>query len=131
METRTLNFIFDATFLKKHVLNDGPTLLLFISIPTVSDEEKKLLFDCSEFAASHSFLDSKKHVRNKIQTEGESLAGDLLRHYTERSNLWQQCTSYPMPSLSLLAQNEDTYTQAIAKGIIFGVVGDLDLLDHW
>ncbi|KAG9064050.1 hypothetical protein KI688_003229 [Linnemannia hyalina] len=104
----TLNFIFDAAFLKKHVPKDGQASLLSVSIPTVPDEEKKLLFDCSEFVASHSFLDSKKHVRNRI----------LLRHYTEKSNLRQQCTSYPMPSSSWLVQNEVTYTQAIVKGVI-------------
>ncbi|KAF9569200.1 hypothetical protein EC968_002671 [Mortierella alpina] len=54
----------------------------------------------------------------------------VLRHYTERPNLWQQSTSYPMQSSSL-AQNEDTYTHAIIKGIILSVVGDLELLDHW
>ncbi|CAO3571024.1 unnamed protein product [Mortierella alpina] len=72
-------------------------------------------------------LSTSLHVRSKIATDEESLAATILHHYTERPYLWQQSTLYPVPSSSL-AQNEDTYTQAIVKGIIFGVVGDLELL---
>ncbi|KAF9098110.1 hypothetical protein BGX27_000869 [Mortierella sp. AM989] len=61
---------------------------------------------------------------------GESLVGDILRNYTERSSLWQQSSSYPNFPLSL-AQNEDTYTQAVVKNIIFSLIGDLEVLDHW
>ena len=130
LEIRTLNFIFDETFLKRYFPEDTPTSFFSIPIPTVSDEEKKLLFDCSVFVASHSFLDSKKYIRNKIQAAEEGLAVELMRHYSQRSNLWLQSTSYPTPPPSLV-QNEDTYTQVIVKGIILGVVSDLELMDHW
>ncbi|KAI7818890.1 hypothetical protein BC939DRAFT_277242 [Gamsiella multidivaricata] len=126
----TINFIFDANFLKKHVPTNILTSFLSTPLPTPPDREMKLLLDCSVFAASHSFQETKRHIRNKIQTEGESLVTDILRHYTERPYLWQHSTSYPIPPPSL-TQNEDTYTQAIVKNIILGVVGDLELSDHW
>ncbi|KAG0360732.1 hypothetical protein BGZ54_009408 [Gamsiella multidivaricata] len=126
----TINFIFDANFLKRHVPTNISEAFLSVILPTPSDRELKLLFDCSVFAASHTFQGTRRHIRNKVQTEGESLAANILRYYTERPSLWQQSTSYPIPPRSL-AQNEDTYTQAIMKNIIFGVVGDLDVLDHW
>jgi len=55
---------------------------------------------------------------------------DLMSHYSQRPNLWLQSSSHPTPPPSP-AQNEDTYTQAIVKGVIFGVVSDLELMDHW
>ncbi|KAF8944065.1 hypothetical protein BGZ47_004696 [Haplosporangium gracile] len=46
------------------------------------------------------------------------------------TSLWKQVSSRPA-SLPSLPQNEDTYTQSIVKDIIFGIVRDLDVVDHW
>ncbi|KAI1297564.1 hypothetical protein EDD11_007037, partial [Mortierella claussenii] len=99
-------------------------------IPMLSCGEMKMICDCAAFAATHSFPDTKRHVQDKIRTEGENLAATILHHYTERPSLWRQSTSYPTPS-SLLAQNEDTYTQGVVRNIILGIVGDLEVVDHW
>ncbi|KAF9970154.1 hypothetical protein BGZ65_011352, partial [Modicella reniformis] len=128
-ELLTINFIFDANFLKRHLSTDASSHLLSVPLPIPSESERRLLSDCSVFAASHSFQDTKTFVRDKIQTGGKSITAEILRSYTERPNLWLHNTSYPTPPPTLV-QNEDSYTQAIVKCIIFGVVNDLELLDH-
>ncbi|KAF9167217.1 hypothetical protein DFQ26_005330 [Actinomortierella ambigua] len=63
--------------------------------------------------------------RKILQKQSEIVdASDLL------PGLWNQASSYPAPS-RLLVQNEDTYTQSVVKSIVFGIVGDLDVIDHW
>ncbi|KAF9578997.1 hypothetical protein BGW38_004934 [Lunasporangiospora selenospora] len=74
--------------------------------------------------------DELNDVSDLLNQTEEGLVVDLLCHYSQRSSLWLQSASYPTPP-STLVQNEDTYTQAIVKGIIFSVVCDLELLDHW
>ncbi|KAG0376254.1 hypothetical protein BGX24_008024 [Mortierella sp. AD032] len=44
--------------------------------------------------------------------------------------LWKQVSSHPTP-WQFLGQNEDTYTQSVVRNIILGIVGDLDVVDHW
>ncbi|KAF9197749.1 hypothetical protein BGZ49_001672 [Haplosporangium sp. Z 27] len=44
--------------------------------------------------------------------------------------LWQQSNSHPAP-LTLLTQNEDTFTQGVVRNIILSIVNDLEVVDHW
>lgn len=99
-------------------------------MPKPTSDELAALVDCSVFATTYSFRETKKHVKNRIQKGGEGVVSSILLTYTERSGLWKQASSHPAP-LQRLVQNEETYTQSVLRNIIFGIVGDLDVVDHW
>ncbi|KAF8923534.1 hypothetical protein BGZ58_002832, partial [Dissophora ornata] len=126
----TINFIFDENFLRKHLPTATAENLLNIIVPKPTTSEIELFMDFSIFAATHSYQQSKRHIRNRIQGKEDCIVIAVLLSYTERPGLWKQVSSHPA-SLPSLPQNEDTYTQSIVKNIIFGIVGDLDVVDHW
>lgn len=126
----TINFIFDTNFLRKHLPIAISEFLLDVAMPKPTADELAILVDCSIFAATHSYQETKKHVKNRIQKETEGVVTSILLPFTERPGLWKQVSSHPAPS-QFLAQNEDTYTQNVVRNIIFGIVGDLDVVDHW
>ncbi|KAG0257272.1 hypothetical protein BGZ95_005292 [Linnemannia exigua] len=126
----TINFIFDANFLRKHLLTATAESLLNVIVPKPTTSEIALFMDFSIFAATHSYQEAKRDLRKRIQEKEDCIVTAVLLSYTERPGLWKQVSSHPA-SLSSLSQNEDTYTQSIVKNIIFGIVGDLDVVDHW
>ncbi|KAF9177035.1 hypothetical protein BGZ51_009279 [Haplosporangium sp. Z 767] len=126
----TINFIFDANFLRKHLPTAISESLLNVILPKPTACETALLMDFSIFAATHSYQEAKRHLRNRIQEKEDCIVTAVLLPYTERPGLWKQVSSHPA-SLPSLAQNEDTYTQSVVKSIIFGIIGDLDVVDHW
>ncbi|KAF9211241.1 hypothetical protein BGZ59_008362 [Podila verticillata] len=125
-----INFIFDTNFLRKHLPIAISEFLLDVAMPKPTADELAILVDCSIFAATHSYQETKKHVKNRIQKETEGVVTSILLPFTERPGLWKQVSSHPAPS-QFLAQNEDTYTQNVVRNVIFGIVGDLDVVDHW
>ncbi|KAK3842539.1 MAG: hypothetical protein J3R72DRAFT_127754 [Linnemannia gamsii] len=126
----TINFIFDANFLRKHLPTAIFDSLLNVIVPKPTAGELAVLADCSIFASTHSYQETKKHVKNTIQKEEEGIVTSILLLYTERPGLWKQVSSHPTPS-QFLGQNEDTYTQSVVRNIILSIVGDLDVVDHW
>ncbi|KAK3813905.1 MAG: hypothetical protein J3Q66DRAFT_402489 [Benniella sp.] len=124
----SINFIYDGDFLKKHLQPKTSTLILKTTTPRVTPKEQVLLCDCAEFASKNSFSETKKHGKNRAK--GGYIISTFLRQYTERPWLWSQPTSFPPPP-PLLKQNEDTYTQGMIKSIIFSIVEDLNVVDHW
>ncbi|KAG0260528.1 hypothetical protein BG011_001849, partial [Mortierella polycephala] len=126
----TINFIFDVNLLRKHLPTETAESLLDVIVPKPTTSEIVLFMDFSIFAATHSYQEAKRHLRNRIQEKEDCIVTAVLLSYTERPGLWKQVSSHPA-SLPSLPQNEDTYTQSIVKSIIFGIVGDLDVVDHW
>ncbi|KAF9355608.1 hypothetical protein BGX26_006333 [Mortierella sp. AD094] len=55
----------------------------------------------------------------------------ILRTFTSRPGLWQQPTSFPPPATAALRSNEDTYMQLSVNGVVGGIFGDMDVMDHW
>ncbi|KAF9106495.1 hypothetical protein BGX27_009126 [Mortierella sp. AM989] len=126
-ELLVLNFIFDAKFVQEHLSPEVFSAIPPVPVPTPEQEEKLTLFDCSTYASSHSYKQTKQYVR---ALHSETLIGEILRSYTSRPNLWKDnpepsAISPPLPS------NEDTYIQDAVRHIIIGVFGDLDCNDHW
>ncbi|KAI8347015.1 hypothetical protein B0O80DRAFT_502988 [Mortierella sp. GBAus27b] len=127
----TLKFIFDEAWIKRNLSAEAARHLLSVSQWEVPDEERLLLLECSEFAASHTFLETKDFMLKKIDGEGRTITGEVLRGFTERANPWLQSNSYPTPPLSTLPQNKDTYTYATMENIVHGTLHDLEVSDHW
>ncbi|KAF9961534.1 hypothetical protein BGZ72_003372 [Mortierella alpina] len=125
----TINFIFDENFLRKRLPTGIVSFLVDVTLPRPTTSEMELIADFSIFASSHSYQESKRHLRNKIREKEDSIASAILLSYTVRPGLWQQNSSHPA-SMSSLSQNEDTHTQSIVKSIIFGIIRDLDVVDH-
>ncbi|KAF9416475.1 hypothetical protein BGZ76_004660 [Entomortierella beljakovae] len=126
----SLNFIFDENFLRKHLSTNIVDSLHRAEAPTPPAKEMMLVIDCSVFAATHTYQETMKYVRSKVLGNEESLVISILSHYTERPGLWKQISSHPSIAPPLI-QNEDSYTQSVVKNIIFGIIGDLDVIDHW
>ncbi|KAF9090939.1 hypothetical protein BGX27_002115, partial [Mortierella sp. AM989] len=66
-------------------------------------------------------------LRQRYVFSDTFILGNQMAH---RPYLWLQTTSSSTPS-SILAQNKDTYTQGVVRNIILGLVGDLEVVDHW
>ncbi|KAI8347013.1 hypothetical protein B0O80DRAFT_219864 [Mortierella sp. GBAus27b] len=126
----TLNFIFDEAWIKRNLSAEAARHLLSVSLPEVPNEERLLLLECSEFAASHTFQETNDFVLKKIGGKGKTITGEVLRGFTERASPWLRSNSYPTP-LSTLPQNEDTYTYATMENIVHGTLHDFEVLDHW
>ncbi|KAG0373685.1 hypothetical protein BGX24_011389 [Mortierella sp. AD032] len=126
----TINFIFDVNFLRKHLPTATAESLLNVIVPKPTTSEIALFMEFTIFTATHSYQEAKRYLRTRIQEKDDCIVTAVLRSYTERPGLWKQASSHPA-SLPSLPQNEDTYTQSVVKNIIFGIVGDLDVVDHW
>lgn len=68
---RTINFIFDETFLRKHIPKNLLASFASNPIPFPSEEEMKLICDSAAFSATHT--------KGKIRADEESLAAAVLR----------------------------------------------------
>jgi hypothetical protein len=99
-------------------------------VPKPTASEMVLLMEFSIFAATHSYQEARRHLRKMTQRSEDCVVAAILHNCSERPGLWKQVSSYPA-SLSPMSQNEDTYTQSLVKCIIFGIVEDLDIVDHW
>ncbi|KAI8596760.1 hypothetical protein EDD21DRAFT_387274 [Dissophora ornata] len=126
---RALDFIFDYEYTRKYLASE----VLAMMPPRVpalfpANEEVQLLSECSIFAATHSFLETKQYFRNHIQ-EGTFIE-EVLRAYTTRPSLWQDPSLQSSEELAL-PRNEDTHTDAVVRSIVIGVFGDFDVVDHW
>ncbi|ORZ07705.1 hypothetical protein BCR41DRAFT_399515 [Lobosporangium transversale] len=124
----SLNFIFDTEFLKKHLPVKVFTKMSPIFILTPEKKEIEILSECAMFAATHTFLETKKYVRDI--SSSEAMIEDVLVSFTIRPSLWQD-SSLEFITQQSQQKNEDTYTQAIVKNIITGVFTNLDIADHW
>ncbi|KAG0247918.1 hypothetical protein BG011_000729 [Mortierella polycephala] len=124
----TLNFIFNAEFMTKNLSSDISAAIMHVHVPPPANDEIQTLSECLLYAAGHSFLETKIYIQDNIKAR--NLIGDLLRAYTTRPGLWQDpsvCIFDP----PLLPKNEDTYMEVVVKSVIIGVVGELDVVDHW
>ncbi|KAF9110289.1 hypothetical protein BGX27_006568 [Mortierella sp. AM989] len=126
----TINFIFDVNFLRKHLPTATTESLLNVIVLKPTTSAITLFMDFSIFAATHPYQEAKRHLRNRIQGKEDCIVTAVPLSYTERPDLWKQVSSHPA-SLPSLPQNEDAYIQSVVKSIIFGIVGDLDVVDHW
>ncbi|KAF9364867.1 hypothetical protein BGX34_000093 [Mortierella sp. NVP85] len=91
----TLNFIFDEDWIKRNLSAEAARHLLSVSPQEVPDEERLVLLDCSEFAASHTYQETKDFVFEKIDGKKRTITGEILRGFTERANLSRD--SLPVP----------------------------------
>ncbi|KAF9319457.1 hypothetical protein BG006_002988, partial [Podila minutissima] len=124
----TLNFIFNVEFMTKHLSSDICTAIMHVDVSPPTNDEIRMWSECLLYAAGHSFLDTKIYIQDNIKAR--TLIGDLLRAYTTRPGLWQD-PSVQIFDPPLLPKNEDTYMEVVVKSLIIGVVGELDVVDHW
>ncbi|KAF9426782.1 hypothetical protein BGZ76_002597 [Entomortierella beljakovae] len=118
----TLNFIFNSEFMKRNLPPNVLSLIPQVSVPATMPEELGVLNDCSLFASNHTFLETNQFAWG---LSSGTLIEEILRSFTSRSNLWKSCSEANLQS------NEDTYIQHAIKHIIIGILGDLDVNDHW
>ncbi|KAG0266048.1 hypothetical protein BG011_003486 [Mortierella polycephala] len=124
----SLNFIFDDEFLGKCLPADVFTAAMSVPVPDPSEDEFRVLSLCSVYAARQSFMDTKNFILTQFQTG--TLTSEMLQVFTYRPHLWQD-PSFEVPTPLSLAKNEDTYLECNVKAIIFSVLGNLDITDHW
>jgi hypothetical protein len=100
-----------------------------ITLESVPTPDIVAIADIATFAAQNTYQATRTFIDDrKLNSQG--LAGRLLSIYTSRPALWQTPDSFPSAS-QLLGLNEDSYTETAVKGIIYSVMGDLEVVDHW
>ncbi|KAF9439287.1 hypothetical protein BGZ76_006016 [Entomortierella beljakovae] len=124
----SLNFIFDSEFVKKNLPANIFAMMTSVKIPVPERKEVEMLSDCAVFAATHSFSETKKYIRNF--SDSKTMISDILEAYTSRPSLWHD-TPPERSDQQSLTRNEDTYIADIVRNIVCGVFSDLDIIDHW
>ncbi|KAG0292909.1 hypothetical protein BGZ97_005476 [Linnemannia gamsii] len=128
-ELLTLNFIFQPSLMKRHLSPRTWRDLSNITLESVPTPDIVAIADIATFAAQNTYQATRTFIDDrKLNSQG--LAGRLLSIYTSRPALWQTPDSFPSAS-QLLGLNEDSYTETAVKGIIYSVMGDLEVVDHW
>ncbi|KAI7818936.1 hypothetical protein BC939DRAFT_506156 [Gamsiella multidivaricata] len=123
-----LNFIFDTKYIRKHLASEVFTKIPRVPTPIPANNEIQVLSECSIFAATHSFLETKQFFRNHIQAG--TVIEEVLKAYTTRPTLWRDLSLQSSAELTP-PRNGDTSTDAVVESIIIGVFGGLDAADHW
>ncbi|KAF9545057.1 hypothetical protein EC957_011298 [Mortierella hygrophila] len=128
-ELLTLNFIFQPSLLKRHLTPRAYRDLSLTTLGHTPLHDITTLADTAAFAAQNTYQATRAFIDDK-KYNSQGLAGRLLSIYTSRPALWQTQDSFPS-AVRVLGLNEDSYTESAVKGIIYTVMGDLEVVDHW
>lgn len=115
--------------MKRHLTPRAYRDLSFTPLEPTPLHDITALADTAAFAAQNTYQATRTFIEDK-KYSSQGLAGRLLSIYTSRPALWQTLDSFPS-AVRALGLNEDSYTESAVKGIIYSVMGDLDVVDHW